>query len=64
MAEKALSTQEAADYLGVSYWTLVDWRAKEVGPNWYRLGLKRVIYRASELDAYVESQALGEAGGL
>ncbi|WP_089133052.1 helix-turn-helix transcriptional regulator [Sphingorhabdus sp. SMR4y] len=59
MTEKALTTQEAADHLGVCSSTLVNWRKKQVGPKWYRLGLKRVIYRAADLDSYVEAQANG-----
>jgi predicted DNA-binding transcriptional regulator AlpA len=57
MTEKALSTQEAADHLGVCSSTLVNWRKKAVGPKWYRLGVKRVIYRSADLDSYLESQS-------
>lgn len=41
----------------ISRSTLATWRHQGVGPSWQRLGPRRVVYRRSVLDAWVESQA-------
>ena len=42
----------AAEYLGVSVRTLEDWRAKERGPNYVRIG-HRIRYALRVLGAFV-----------
>lgn len=53
-----LNTGEAATYLRLGPQTLNNWRSKGRGPKCVRLG-RRVMYRQSDLDAYVEAAAAG-----
>lgn len=48
-----MNVEKAADYLGCSESHLNNMRSQGRGPRYLRLG-KRVFYRASDLDAYVE----------
>jgi len=54
--QRFLSTEEAAEYLGLSIQTLSSWRAGEApqGPPFHKLGLK-VRYTREDLDAWVAS---------
>ena len=47
------STKSAAEYLNLSYRTLEKWRSQGKGPKY--LAGKKVKYRESDLDAYLES---------
>ena len=47
-----VTTKVAAEYLGVSVRTLEDWRAKDKGPKYVRIG-NRIRYEISELEAVV-----------
>jgi excisionase family DNA binding protein len=55
----ALSTQHAAEYLGVSPRTLEDWRVRGGGPRYARLGRGRgrVVYRLTDLERYLAERA-------
>jgi hypothetical protein len=44
----------AAYLLGVHEQTLRNWRHRKIGPVWYTLANKRVIYRLSDLEEYLE----------
>jgi len=48
----------AATRLGVKPHTLAVWRMRGVGPRYIRLGgpRGRVVYRVSDLDAYLEAR--------
>lgn len=46
----ALSSIEAAEYLGLSVATLRTWRCRGKGPNYVKLG-RSVVYRIVDLDA-------------
>ena len=48
----ALSTKQAAEYLGLSASTLEKWRLQGKGPAWKRLGAKLVRYPLPELEAF------------
>lgn len=61
MNDLPLTTQQAAEFLGVSYWTLVRWRRTGDGPAWVKLGRKRVAYRQIALAQYLERQSNGGA---
>jgi hypothetical protein len=54
-----LDTQQAAEYLGVSFDTLCGWRVKGVGPRFVKLasgGSRAPIrYRVQDLDAFIEA---------
>jgi hypothetical protein len=49
-----LAPKQAAARLGVSVRALEEWRARGVGPVYYRLG-RLIQYKASDLDAFVAS---------
>lgn len=58
-----LTTDEAAERLRVSPSTLRYWRHTKTGPKSFKLGPKRVMYRAADLTAWLESKyalAVGE----
>lgn len=50
-----LTPDQAADYLRLSERTLIRWRNMRKGPPWVKAG-RRVIYRRSDLDAWLERQ--------
>ena len=52
-----LSTQEAADYLGLKKGTLEVWRCYGRGPRFIRLG-RRVVYSKTDLDKYAQDNAV------
>jgi predicted DNA-binding transcriptional regulator AlpA len=51
-----LRTREAADRVGLTESTLEKLRCLGGGPPFYRVGAKRVVYDASELDTWVRSK--------
>ena len=51
-----LSTKEASAHINVAEGTLRYWRSRGEGPPAFRLGAKKVLYRKSDLDAWIESQ--------
>jgi hypothetical protein len=59
-----MTRDEAAMRLGVSVHTLAAWAAKHKGPNYSRSGSQRgkVWYRASDLDAWLESRSVKPQG--
>lgn len=48
-----MNEQEAADYLRVARKTLNRWRQDGVGPEYSKLGPRRIVYRKEDLDSYV-----------
>ena len=48
---------EAAAYLSMNASTLRQWRYKSRGPAYHKLGA-RVLYRVSELEAFVEQSKI------
>ncbi len=53
--KRALNTQEAATYLGLSPGTLEVWRSLGKGPRYRKFG-RRVLYEIKDLDAYSASR--------
>jgi excisionase family DNA binding protein len=51
---KLLTTEEAADLLGVTPNTMMDWRQMGKGPRHAKVG-HLVKYRPEDLEAYVEA---------
>jgi len=49
-----LSTQAAADYLGLVKGTLENWRTAGLGPPYIRVGPRAIRYKLSDLDAWLE----------
>ena len=53
----SLMTQpEVAEYLRVAEHTLENWRYRKIGPRFMKAGA-RVLYRHSDIDAWLESNA-------
>lgn len=52
--ERLLSSDEAADFLRVSRYTLPSWRRLGRSPPYRKLG-RRVIYSMTDLEAFVET---------
>lgn len=51
-----MTRQEAAEYIGVCYGTMANWASTGlVQIPFYKAGLRKVIYRKSDLDAYIDS---------
>jgi len=59
--DRKLTRQEAADYLGVSVFTLNQWASEDTGPAFFKVG-RKCVYRQSDLDAYLADNAHGSSG--
>lgn len=55
MAEQILNTQQACQYLGVSYWTLTNKLIKEI-PHIRMTKRGHIKFKQSTLDKYLEEQ--------
>jgi predicted DNA-binding transcriptional regulator AlpA len=55
-SDPMLRTREVADLLGVPENTLRWWRYKGKGPDSFRLGPRRVVYRHSKVMAWLAAQ--------
>ncbi|ONM47173.1 helix-turn-helix transcriptional regulator [Nocardia donostiensis] len=51
-----LITREVAELTGIPEGTLRFWRHKGVGPASFTLNAKRVVYRRSEIERWIEEQ--------
>ncbi len=60
---RALSTDEAATYLGISPRTLEDWRYRGGGPVFHKVGRRLVRYLTASLEAYLASGARTNTSG-
>ena len=49
-----LTRAEAADYLGVSAWTLWYWRRQGRGPAFLKIGSRKVRYNLPDLKAWLQ----------
>jgi excisionase family DNA binding protein len=54
-----LTPDDVAELLRVSRFTLENWRFEGSGPDWFRIG-RRIRYRRSDLDAWVDSRVREE----
>ena len=69
MSDKAyLSEQEFCDRYGVSARTAQRWRVTGDGPAFLRLGVRRVVYRATDCEAWAAARTFAhraaEASGV
>lgn len=53
-ARNPLDQQAAAHYLGVSPNTVKAWRRRGVGPAYFKVGGRRVVYDQGDLDAFLQ----------
>ncbi len=69
MTEEFLTSEEAADFLGVSCHTIRNWKTKTgarekngnpkpIGPKWVVVGERAVRYRKSDLEQYAKEKNL------
>lgn len=54
-ADGRMDVEAAADYLGLTAKTLAQKRCNGTGPEFIRVGGRRVFYRKDALDRYIES---------
>lgn len=54
MTTELLSTNEAADYLGLHPTTLATWRTQGRGPRFVKVGSRNVRYRANEIERWLD----------
>ncbi len=52
-----LNHNQAAEYLGVAAQTLYNWRHETRGPDYVKMG-RKIVYRLSDLDHFIESQKI------
>lgn len=62
-SDRPLTTAEVSARLGVPQETLRYWRHLDKGPRCYRLGGKRVVYDAADLEQWVADQKSATARG-
>lgn len=58
----AMSSSDAAAYMGVAPGTLSNWRLAGRGPRYVRIGdgpKAKVLYRVVDLDEWLEAQLVG-----
>lgn len=53
MEDRMLRSREAARMIGISPRTLAKWRHRGVSPQCVRLGYNLVVYRLSDIDAWI-----------
>ncbi len=62
LSEVFLSTREAAERCGLQYQTLCSWRSTgRGGPRYLKLG-RKVVYRESDLQAWIDSRVREHTG--
>ncbi len=55
-----LTTAEAAELLNAPIATLRWWRHKGVGPRAFRMGERKVMYKLSDVEVWLDAQYSGE----
>jgi excisionase family DNA binding protein len=60
MSKSYVSTEEAADYLGVSTSWLAKLRMKREGPAYFKLGARCVLYDLEELETWMRAHRIPE----
>jgi prophage regulatory protein len=56
IASDVLTTEETSWLTHVKEGTLRYWRATNQGPPWFRLGPRKIAYRRSEVEAWMQKQ--------
>lgn len=57
--ERLLSTEELAEFLGITTQRIHDMRYKGIGPPAIKLGHRTLRFRLSEVEAWLEDRAEG-----
>ena len=58
-----MDERQAAEILGVAFWTMRNWRQQEKGPPYLKIGGK-VRYRAADLEAFLRKRLHDPEGCL
>ncbi len=61
LISQILTLEEAAKACGVSRRTLYGWRKQGIGPRSFIVGERRIVYRVSDINAYLERR-IAETG--
>lgn len=61
--DKILSRKDAAKFLGVAVITMDTWRARGEGPPYLRVGPRRIAFRQSDLERWLDSQRVATSDG-
>jgi len=56
MARHCIGTKEAAKFLGMSPSTLAQMRMRDEGPPSIKMGMRRVLYRVTDLVAWIDAR--------
>ncbi len=58
MADKLMTTNEVADFLGVTVNVLQIWRHKGTGPKYFKLSRRAVRYREPDVFSWLKSRVI------
>lgn len=56
--QRALNCKQAADYLGVAYGSMNNWRCQGKGPRYSKYNNGRVVYFLDDLDKYIADHSV------
>lgn len=56
-SKKILSPRDASNYIGVSQFTLANWRVQGKGPRFIRLSTRKIGYRMTDLEAWLTARS-------
>lgn len=56
ISRTAMSPKEASLMFGISEGTLANWRCKRIGPRYYKVGSRKVIYFVNDLEEWMRSE--------
>lgn len=62
MTEKLLTPRELADYLSVTVDGLAQMRYRGTGPAFIKAGARRVLYRESDVQAWLDANVHTQTG--
>jgi excisionase family DNA binding protein len=55
MSTDLFGPKDLAEYLGVSIWTVYQWRSTAYGPRGFRVG-RHVRYRRADVEKWIDAQ--------
>lgn len=53
MLQRTMNTEQAADFLGLHPETLKRWRGQKYGPNYTRIGKRKIIYTLEGIEKWL-----------
>jgi predicted DNA-binding transcriptional regulator AlpA len=58
-----MTTEQAAEYLGLSVSALTKWRHYSIGPDYVKIGPRAIRYHLDDIQAYIEAVAVKTSPG-